>query len=329
MKGAPVNMLFITGPGRSGTTAFADYLNQHPEVMVCRERYKWIRSQITPGLFTSGNIMNYAEGETNTPRDFHARLLSSKNPKKLRWIGDKAPRYVEALHTISENNPGARFIVLYRPLEEVVESYEARSRNPGDRWLGGRDGFNIGINDWNSAMRRTREFAESEEARVLLVNYRDFFERHESFVPLLSRFLDLEFDEDVLKAWKKNTSKFEDRRRQKEPYGEDKRQLLQQQKDHASEDWVLGRIEEQWRDLDSPEPERATSLPEEAYEGWRELAEELGRMDMKAQAHRNRQLERRIEELEKDLRNGKPLPMRARLLEELDRIKKYRIVRKR
>ena len=32
--------LFVCGCARSGTTAFGDYLNQHPEVLLCQERYK-------------------------------------------------------------------------------------------------------------------------------------------------------------------------------------------------------------------------------------------------------------------------------------------------
>jgi hypothetical protein len=51
--------LFVSGCARSGTTAFSDYLNQHPELLVCRERYKYIADEITPDHFTFDRILDY------------------------------------------------------------------------------------------------------------------------------------------------------------------------------------------------------------------------------------------------------------------------------
>ena len=65
---------------------------------------------------------------------YHTELLAKKDPAKLKWIGDKLPFYVRWMNVLAENNPGARFIVLYRPIEVVVESWESREKDPDDYW---------------------------------------------------------------------------------------------------------------------------------------------------------------------------------------------------
>ena len=119
-----MRLLFVGGPPKSGTTALVRYLNQHPEVLLCMERYKWVPPHlIRPDLFTFERILDYRPSprgdrqETNTPRDYHVELLAGKDPERLKWIGDKTPSYVEQLRWLSENNPGASFIIIYRPLE--------------------------------------------------------------------------------------------------------------------------------------------------------------------------------------------------------------------
>src|SRR3712207_3868027 len=128
--------LFIAGCPRSGTTALTEYLNQHEEVLVCIERYKYAPppQEINPSLFTFDRILDYREGETNTPRERHAKLLERKDLAKLKWIGDKRGMYFKWFEQLAENNPGARFIVIHRPIEEVARSFEARKNNPNDHW---------------------------------------------------------------------------------------------------------------------------------------------------------------------------------------------------
>ena len=244
-----MNILFIAGPGRSGTTALANYLNRHPEIMVCRERYKYIPKKVTPEHFSFERILDYREDETNLPREQGLELLSTKAPEKLKWVGDKVPGYVRNLKTLQRNNPGARFMVLYRSIEEVAESYQARSKNPNDRWLGNRDGFKIGVRDWNVAMRKTRDFIESRlNPEVLVVSYHDFFYHSEAFIPLISGFLDIEFDGSVRKSWRKMSWRFEKQRRQKEPLDEEQQAYIEDNKDRVAEAWILERLERQWKE---------------------------------------------------------------------------------
>lgn len=260
-----MNILFVAGPGRSGTTAFANYLNQHPGILICRERYKFLQPEITPDLFSFERILDYREGETNLPKSYHEELLAGKNPRDVRWVGDKTPSYVRNLGKLHKNNPGSRFAILYRPVEEVAESYDARSKNPEDAWLGGKNGFEIGVRDWNMAMKKTRQFIEGpRRPEVLIISYHDFFAQSESSIPLISRFLEIDFDESVRQSWEKMSRSFENKRRQKEPLSEEQARFIQQNKDHDSEAWILDRIQRQWSDLELPfktEPAQEEASP--------------------------------------------------------------------
>jgi hypothetical protein len=246
--------LFVCGCDRSGTTAFADYLNRHQEILVCQERYKRPRPKsITPDHFTFERILDIRPEETKRPMwklqlslRYHMELLAKKDPAKLKWIGDKLPFYVRWMDALAGNNPGARFIVLYRPIEEVVESWEARAKDPDDHWE--KDlGAEAAVETWNMALRKTREFVESSPApRLLIISYHDFFYRNEAVVSLVSRFLGLEFDESVTRAWREASLEFESGRRRKEPLSEEQRSFIQEHADRDAEEWVLERIEKQW-----------------------------------------------------------------------------------
>lgn len=248
--------LFVAGCQRSGTTAFAEYLNRHPEVLVCLERYGRIPAEeVNPDLFTFERILDYGKEETTRPRGYYEKLLGGKDPERLRWVGDKYPGYARWLRRLDANNPGARFIVLYRPVEEVAESWEARSRNPEDPWLGGKDGFELGVKTWNNIQNRTRKFIEGGLGeRILLVSYRDFFYRNEACVPLISAFLGIEFDARVREDWRRMSEAFERERRPKEPLTTEQEEYVRLHKDREAGAWIEARIERQWRRLESGEP---------------------------------------------------------------------------
>lgn len=244
-------ILFVAGPGRSGTTALSNYLNLHPEIALCRERYKFIIPQIVPDHFSFENILGPREGETNIPERYDAKLLARKDQERLKWIGDKNPNYVRQLDVLLENNPEARFIVTYRSAEEVAESYEARANDPNDPWLTGADGFKVGLQAWNRAMRKTRDFVEGGmDSRVLIVSYHDFFYRNVQCIPLIARFLGIEFDESIRRSWREMSQSFEGRRRSKEPLTKEQKTQIQQDKNYADEQWMLGRIQRQWEELE-------------------------------------------------------------------------------
>ena len=311
-----MKLLFVGGPQRSGTTALVRYLNRHPEVLLCNERYKWMPPRyIWPELFTFERILDYRTSphredreETNTPREYHAELLAGKDPGRLKWIGDKNPAYVKNLDRLSENNPGASFILTYRPLEEVAESFEARSKAPEDPWLMG--GFETGVEFWNTAMRSTRDFVESAvNLNVLILDYHDFFYDNRTTISLISRFLDIEIEQELRDAWREMSRKFETGRRSKETLSEEQRAYVEANKDREAERWVLERIQRQKQELALYSPEAASAMAEERRLSAVRISEE------KAKARRLEQ------ELERQLLHARSSRSR-RLLYETNRLGK-------
>lgn len=302
--------LFVCGCARSGTTAFGDYLNLHPEVLLCQERYKGRYKEVAWEDFSFERIMDLRPRETKRPPfgqspevflERHARLLASKDPERLRWLGDKGPYYVRYMDRLAGKNPGARFIVLYRPLEEVAESWDARARDPEDPWRNER-GVEMSVEVWNAALRRTREFVEGSPApRVLLVGYHDFFYQNEKVLPQISRFLDLEFDESITKAWQEASSRFEGGRRRKEPLNGEQLAFLREHADREAEAWFLDRIEDQWTSpelyAEEDQAARLSSLDRIEARMWRlhqQVEEEPAREP--GEERRSRNLERRLRE---------------------------------
>lgn len=275
--------LFVAGCQRSGTTAFIRYLNQHPEVLVCRERYKYIPRQVTFDHFSFERILAYSEEETNVPEEQFVELLESKDPEKLKWIGDKNPDYYKHLDSLLRRNPDAHFIVLYRPLEEVAESFEARARDPEDHWPARYD-YELSVKLWNLALNRTREFVEDgNDHRLLVLNYHGFFGLDEETIALLSRFLELEFDETILDSWRELSEEFGETRRSKETLDEDQRSFVRENKDRTAEKWVLERIELQ------------KSAPDTAFS---EQPISKERAEIQYLRERNRRLSRKLKKLE-------------------------------
>lgn len=308
--------MFVTGCQRSGTTAFTEYLNHHPEILVGVERYGRVPAkEITPELFTFERVLDYSAEDSLRPREYYVDLLSKKDPERLKWIGDKFPGYAKWLRPLSENNPGAYFIILYRPIEEVAESWEARSKNPDDPWLGGKNGFELGVQMWNNIQQKTRRFVESGLGTgVLILSYHDFFYHNEDCVPLLSRFLGIEFDGAVREAWRAMSAEFERKRRPKEPLTDEQQAYIREQKDAAAEEWVLARIDRQWRDLEAHREEEQALVQVLETEP-RRLLDTLLKVGTEAgeQTARARILEQRVRRLEKQNRQ---LILRKQDLEE-------------
>lgn len=308
--------LFVSGCERSGTTAFADYLNRHPEILVLRERYRFHPGGITPDLFDFDRILDFTEADRDERRkiddwykNLTAGMIADKDPAELAWIGDKDPFYLEDLEDLHRNNPGARFIILYRPVEEVAESWQARSNDPEDVWPGRKD-FEEGVKGWNWALRRIREFIEGAlEPEVLLLDYHDFFYRNGLCVKLISDFLELEFDESVRSAWEALSLEFESNRRQKASLSKDQAAFIEENKDNEAEAWILARIAGQWETLGMAPEDEDPALRKERRAATAALLAARG----EAQSHAlktedlARQLEQSLSSLENQRRRNERL----------------------
>jgi hypothetical protein len=90
-------------------------------------------------------------------------------------------------------------------------------------------------------LQGTRRFIrESLIPRVLLIDYHDFLYRPENVAPLISRFLELEFEETVKAELSDGVPQSASVR------SREKRSLIQKHANRAAEAWILDRIEKQW-----------------------------------------------------------------------------------
>ena len=274
-------LLFVCGCDGEGTTALADYLNRHPEILISQEGSGTTQQggvTVDPSTFkgmldfgpkVTGYSAPYDDG--NRLIKSQAEFLANKDPARLRWVGASSFDYVRHMESIAGNNPGARFIVMYRPIEEVAESWEPQD---ADDLQNSNDGFGQAVKTWNRSLQGTRRFIrDSLIPRVLLVSYHDFFYRTETVVPLISRFLGLEFDESVM-ADRIDEVLQSERGGSKETLSRQKRSLIQKRANRIAEAWILDRIDNQWKrpglyTQNTAKAALATSLDEMEAKTWR------------------------------------------------------------
>jgi hypothetical protein len=289
--------LFVCGCDRSGTTALADYLNRHPKILVCQDSIESEQQgEITldPSTFERmvdplpkepGDAAPHNDGDRLIkPR---AEFLANRDPSELQWIGTSNSDYLMRMESLAGNNPGARFIVMYRPIEEIAGSWE---QEDADDHQDSNGGFGRAVKTWNRGLQGTRRFIrESLIPRVLLINYHDFLNRTETVAPLISRFLELELDETV-------RAELSDEMPQSERSSET-RSLIQKHANRAAEAWIVDRIAKQWVKpalylQRTSKSALATSLEETDARTWRlqEKVRELER-DRERRSQRSKQLQ--------------------------------------
>jgi|SRR5215210_8067208 len=198
------------------------------------------------------------------------------------------------MESVAGNNPGARFIIMYRPIEEIAESWETKDADEHQRRS---NGFARAVKTWNRSLQGTRRFIRgSLVPRVLLISYHDFLYRTETVVPLISGFLGLEFDESVTADLSDRALQYEEVM-SRETLGRKKRSLIEKHANRAAEAWILDRIEKQWKEpgLYTQKTSKAAlvaSLDETEARSWRlqQKVKELER-DRKRRSRRFKQLQ--------------------------------------
>jgi Sulfotransferase family len=284
-------LLFVCGCDTRGTTVLADYLNRHPEIVVCPESSETTpQEEVTLDLSTFERMLDCGPKETGDPTPnndgdrfvrHQAGLLANKDLTRLRWIGASSSDYVRRMESVAGNNPGARFMVVYRPIEEVAESWE---KNAGDH-PSSNDGFEQAAKTWSRSLQSARRFVrESPVPRALLISYHDLLYRSETVAPLISHFLDLEFDDPVTTDRADETLQSE-RGRPGETLSREQRSSIRKHANRAAEAWVLDRIDKQRR-----KPGLYTQKTSKAA-----LAASLDEMEARAW-----RLQQKVKELERD-----------------------------
>jgi hypothetical protein len=192
--------LFVGGPARSGTSAFAHLLNHHPRIALGMERYKYlynlrtkkhasfwwpnwvqwltghdpIAKDIGPHLFESERFFRFDNAETNIGA---ARLGNPKFKRKFEratYRGDKVPSMMRFYQSLNKGLPESRFIIVYRDVYRVCSSWNKRAQDPEDHWPATKN-FKVAVDAINLELSRAANFQSEHPGRCLIIRNENIF----------------------------------------------------------------------------------------------------------------------------------------------------------
>lgn len=126
------------GLARSGTSALCEMLNAHPRIALGMERYKYgvgtgALFARGPAAFERDAFFDIREDETNIGlgpgryRRLYADLAAKYD--NAAYVGDKVPGYHRHARRLLGAFPGARIVLIWRPLAQVAMSWDRRTRD--------------------------------------------------------------------------------------------------------------------------------------------------------------------------------------------------------
>ncbi len=193
--------LFIAGTARSGTSAFAELLCAHSEMVVCNERFYRLANEariaeLNPEAFAPERLLYPSADETHN-HDWnnggpYQKRLTEKYPR-ARILGDKVPHYHHHADHIAAQFPDCRFIFLSRNVYDVANSWQKRKDDPEDKvWT---DGFRKAVRFWNADNRMLARLAQRFGERVAVVSYERLYSYAPNYLREILRFLDVSEDD--------------------------------------------------------------------------------------------------------------------------------------
>lgn len=181
--------LFIIGCPRSGTTALANLLAQHPDVVMGIERYGHRAFpgsfSLSPDLFEHDRFISFNDGDTfYSSFDFASRAYLNV-PEKFataKYVGDKIPTLYRTLDRLFDAFPGPLIVLfIFRNIFDVAASYKLRLLDPSDDW---KKGVEDAVKDWTQALAAFK--AHSRHPSVIPLVYEDLFTDPSPIEALLS-----------------------------------------------------------------------------------------------------------------------------------------------
>lgn len=127
----------VTGVPRSGTSACADALNDHPEILCAFERFNWpLEMAVYP--FTLDDLF-----DPSIPDDtfFDSIHYLSNRKRHIAAYGNKKPRYYLTLHHLLSRQ-ATKIIFVHRPPAPTAASWSVRALDASDTgWDRGMTGM--------------------------------------------------------------------------------------------------------------------------------------------------------------------------------------------
>lgn len=193
-----MNVFFVCGAPKSGTTWLQRVLDAHPEVVCSGEGHFITRFSIPAAkVVSSYNRELQVEAEhvyegrpcyqpVKQPefdavvRSFILQRLTSRGvTDRVRWVGDKTPRYTHQLDALHRIFPQARIIHMVRDPRDVAVSRLGHNARMGftDALKAGslrqRVESEAAAKGWLEAVQRVDDFAAAHPGLVHELRYRD------------------------------------------------------------------------------------------------------------------------------------------------------------
>ncbi|MBA4095937.1 MAG: hypothetical protein C0484_04100 [Rhodospirillum sp.] len=185
----------VMGVPRSGTSALAQALNLHPEIM-CGVEYIGVLKNAgkvdLPAAFEDPGITRPLGDET--------RALYLEKKSAARLFGDKNPWYYHDLPHLNLAVPACKKVCIYRRKLGFWQSWNVRAANKGDlHWARGQTGF-FGLLELICLLNRLADVDGSGE--VLMIDYDAVFFEDPSIIERLYAYLGAGPDEHAVVAFK-------------------------------------------------------------------------------------------------------------------------------
>lgn len=205
--------IYIVGVGRSGTTALAELLNEHPLACVGIERYKKCISSLSVDHFRKDSFFDFSETQTNILPRAGTEIAKIYENMATKWdsaqvIGDKVPNAFKRINHLRDALPNIRIVFCLRQIAGVANSWNARANNPKDRWPE-ENNYREAVKQWNHALKIARKQIGGPDAeKFFVLPYEAFYRGETEIADRLVKFLGLEWNSAFRSAYQRTVEKY-------------------------------------------------------------------------------------------------------------------------
>jgi len=224
-------ILLLSGTARAGTSSLVEVLNLHNHILMGQERYYYPfqNNTIRAADFEKDRFLDVREGDTHRQGGLKPRNVEpARRYDNAIYIGDKFPPLFRHLPHVFGQFPDAQHIYILRNPLSVVESYDARFRDPDDNW---NLDWRAGLKAWNDSVRTVAALPEERLARFLFVQYEEIFASPKALNALFTRLGLSNLEEERLAPF---TTRFRKLSEQSVPRREDLRVAVSREADWES-----------------------------------------------------------------------------------------------